>query len=213
MKTQATPAAARKITVAPERLPGWLERFTARHGVLNWEICADFAAATAEDGACAKCLIPYPPLANGMSITDHALIERVIGVGLVRLGGYAAGIFEGKKLVASKCGSRLVHGRSAAGGSSQQRFARRRENQAKVALDAAVAAVARVLLPEVSRLDAIVLGGDRRAVETVFSDPQFQSLRALIQQPFLDVPDPRHAVLLKAGTMARAVQIQVTDPG
>ena len=37
------------------------------------------------------------------------------------------------QLAASKTGSRLVHGRAAAGGWSQHRFARRRENQATAA--------------------------------------------------------------------------------
>ena len=58
---------------------------------------------------------------------------------LVRLGGYAAGVFTGypPALADAKTGSRLVHGRSAAGGWSQHRFARRREKQANEALDAA----------------------------------------------------------------------------
>ena len=47
----------------------------------------------------------------------------------------------------SKVGSRLVHGRSAAGGQSQQRFARRREKQAAEALAAAADTAAAVLRP------------------------------------------------------------------
>jgi len=45
----------------------------------------------------------------------HCLRERRLGVLLVRLGGHAAGVFEGRRLVSSKVGSRQVHGRSAAG--------------------------------------------------------------------------------------------------
>src|SRR5215469_8060870 len=50
-------------------------------------------------------------------IRAHALAARTVGVLLVRLGGYAAGVFTGPSahLAASKVGSRLVHGRSAAG--------------------------------------------------------------------------------------------------
>ena len=91
--------------------------------------------------------------------------ERCVGVLLVRLGGHAAGVFSGSELMSSKVGSRLVHGRSAAGGQSQQRFARRREGQVRVALQDAVAVAIRILLPAAADLDAVVLGGDRTAVE------------------------------------------------
>src|SRR5262249_13116200 len=75
------------------------------------------------------------------------------------------GVFTGDppQLAASKTGSRLVHGRAAAGGWSQHRFARRRENQATAALRAAADTALAVLGPYQGRLDAVVLGGDRRA--------------------------------------------------
>src|SRR5262249_9142754 len=66
-------------------------------------------------------------------------------------------------LVSSKVGTRLVHGRSAAGGQSQQRFARRRENQAASAIGAAADTAVKVLVPYAERLDAVGVGGDRRA--------------------------------------------------
>ena len=79
----------------------------------------------------------------------HAVAARTIGVLLVRLGGYAVGVFAGSppRLVSSKTGSRPVHGRSAAGGWSQHRFARRRENQAATALRAAADAAAGIFGP------------------------------------------------------------------
>src|SRR6266699_689948 len=57
-------------------------------------------------------------------IAEHACADRTVGVLLVRRGGYAAGVFTGTgpSLAASKVGSRLVQGRSAAGGQSQRRF-------------------------------------------------------------------------------------------
>src|SRR5258708_2392182 len=75
-------------------------------------------------------------------IAAPAGVPRAVGVLLVRLGGYAAGVFAGypPALADAKVGSRPVHGRSAAGGWSQQRFARRREKQANEALDAAAGA-------------------------------------------------------------------------
>ena len=74
------------------------------------------------------------------------------GVLLVRLWGSAAGVFDGTSLVSAKVGSRQVHGRSAAGGQSQQRFARRREGQARVALAAAAGFVSLLLLLPLWRL-------------------------------------------------------------
>ena len=48
--------------------------------------------------------------------------DHLAGAVLVRLGGYAVGVFDGERLVASKVGQRLVHGRHRAGGSSANRF-------------------------------------------------------------------------------------------
>jgi peptide subunit release factor 1 (eRF1) len=128
-------------------------------------------------------------------LLDHATRDRVVGVLLVRLGGHAAGVFSGRRLVASKVGSRQVHGRHRAGGQSQQRFARRRAGQARVALEAAADVAARVLLEHRRDLEAVVLGGDRRALADVMEDPRLRPLRPLMVERVLDVPDPRLKVL------------------
>ncbi len=121
----------------------------------------------------------------------------------------------------AKVGSRLVHGRSAAGGWSQHRFARRREKQANEALSAAAdaavlifggagagkgggggqrggAAAVRRAQPVITRLDAVVLGGDRRAVADLRDDPRLAPYFGLATERFLTVPDPKRAVLLEA---------------
>ncbi len=117
------------------------------------------------------------------AIVDHAQAPRVIAILLVRLGGYAAGVFDGDELIASKVGSRQVHGRSAAGGWSQHRFARRREGQVKVALAKAADTAAEVVLPLLSRLDAVVTGGDRQALQTVLADPRLAAVAAVGDRP------------------------------
>src|SRR5204863_6098504 len=48
--------------------------------------------------------------------------DHVIAALLVRLGGYAVGVFEGERLVASKVGTRVVEGRPQKGGSSSSPF-------------------------------------------------------------------------------------------
>jgi hypothetical protein len=169
---------------------------------------------TGADGAIATCHVPFPPLTDGPErLVDHGLVARRVGVLLVRLGGYAAGVFDGTKLVVSKVGSRQVHGRSAAGGWSQQRFARRREGQVQVALGEAADVAARILLPEASSLDAVVLGGDRRATTAVMADARLEPLQPLVVEPHLDVPDPRLKVLEQTPGQFRGVRIRITDPG
>ena len=125
-------------------------------------------------------------------------LERdvTVGVLLVRLGGYAAGVFVGDRLESSKVGSRLVHGRHRAGGSSANRFRRRRGEQAAQLHEEAAATAARILLPWLERLEAVVLGGDREAVKATLAErDELRPVEALAQARFLTVPDPRLRVL------------------
>ena len=147
-------------------------------------------------------------------IAAHAGAERTVAVFLVRLGGYAAGIFTGPapQLAASKVGARLVHGRSAAGGTSQHRFARRREKQAAEALGAAAGTAVAVFGPYAGRIDAVVLGGDRRAMATLRSDSRLAPYFGLAVERFLTVPDPRLTVLRGTPRLFRAIRIRLTDP-
>jgi hypothetical protein len=192
-----------RYEVPPERLGRWLERWADEHGpVERTEIRAGLVTFAGAGGS-VDCDPPFPPLtATGVHagfdpapLLDHAVRDRVVGVLLVRLGGHAAGVFSGRRLVASKVGSRQVHGRHRAGGSSQQRFARRREGQARVALEAAADVAVRVLLEYRSDLEAVVLGGDRRALGEVLEDVRLRPLRPLVAERVLDVPDPRLKVL------------------
>ena len=205
---------SRWVSVGPERLAGWIDRFAVAHGgVVESTVDPDEVRLTAADGTVAQLVVPFPPLRGSLpaDLVTHALADRRVGVLLVRLGGYAAGVFDGGRLVASKVGSRQVHGRSAAGGQSQQRFARRREGQARQALAAAADTAAAVLLPAVSTLDAVVLGGDRRAVEEVLADPRLAPLRPLAVPARIDVPDPKLKVLQHAPDLYRAVRIRLSD--
>lgn len=63
-----------------------------------------------------------------------------------------------------------MQGRTKAGGWSQQRYARRRENQAERAYAKAADAARTVLLPVVDELDGVILGGDARALREVLDD-------------------------------------------
>jgi peptide subunit release factor 1 (eRF1) len=191
-----------RYEVPPQRLERWLERWREREGaVVRTEVRADGVTFETESAALV-CEPPFPPLGVAPRVTEgfdpralfeHVGRERVVGVLLVRLGGHAVGVFAGRRLVASKVGQRLVHGRHRAGGSSQRRFQRRREGQARVALEAAADVAAGVL--RTHRLDAVVLGGDRRALAAVLDDPRLRELARQVTDRVLDVPDPRLAVL------------------
>ena len=198
------------MSVAPERLQRWLDGFAARHGHVTRAFDDRTVRLDAEDGALAEVEVPFPPLTGGL--VEHALRHRRVGVLLVRLGGCACGVFDGPRLVASKITVRQVHGRSAAGGQSQQRFARRREGQVRVALQASADTAARVLLPAAGDLDAVVVGGERTAVDAVLADARLAPLRPLLTGRLLDVPDPRQAVLESAYGGLRAVWSRVVDP-
>lgn len=122
--------------------------------------------------------------------------DAVVGVLLVRLGGYAAAVFVGDRLESSKVGSRLVHARHRAGGSSANRFRRRREEQAAALHEAAAATAVRILVPWLDRLEAVVLGGDREAVKATLAErDELRPVEELAQARFLTVPDPRLRVV------------------
>ena len=149
----------------------------------------------------------YDVVYVGPLLEEIAADRRVAAV-LVRLGGYAVGVFEGERLVVSKVGRRLVHGRHRAGGSSANRFRRRRDEQARAALQEAAEVVTRVLGPEHGRLDAVALGGDRTAIRRMFElQPELRWLEELALERFFTVPEPRLAVLERLAYDLYAVEI------
>lgn len=224
------PPSARRVQVAPERLERWLAGFAERHGPLTWTTGRAHLHATGADGARLWIRIPFPPLVGAdaadpaadagtaarpdpaaAALLAHVLRPRRVGVLLVRRGGHAAGVFDGTRLVASKVGSSYVQGTTKAGGWSQQRFARRRANQARAAFADAADAAVRVLLPESARLDALVCGGDRTAVEAALADVRLDPVRHLVTGTLLAVPDPRLRVLERTPEQFRSVPIRI-DP-
>jgi peptide subunit release factor 1 (eRF1) len=208
----------------PERLGRWLDRWVQLHDpVARTVVATDAVTFEGADGATVCCEPPFPPLAptkhgtrdgfDPAALLAHVERPRTVGVVLVRLGGHAVGIFEGRVLRASKVGSRLVHGRHRAGGSSANRFARRRGNQARSALNAAADTAVAILAPaaRAGELDAVVRGGDRRALDEVFADPRLAEVARLAVERILEVPDPRRKVLDAAPRMFLATRVVVDD--
>jgi Actinobacteria/chloroflexi VLRF1 release factor len=122
--------------------------------------------------------------------------DRTVAALLVRLGGFAVGVFEGEQLVVSKVGSRFVKGRHKKGGSSANRFRRRREGQERESLEEAAAVAGRILEPWRGRIDGVALGGDRDAIRRVLAErPELGWLEPLALERFFAVPEPRRRVL------------------
>jgi hypothetical protein len=119
--------------------------------------------------------------------------DHLVAALLVRLGGYAVGVFEGEQLVASKVGSRFVKGRHKKGGSSANRFRRRREEQERELIDAAAATAERVLDPYRERIEHVALGGDRAAAGRVAERLPWLAEKQL--ERFFTVPEPRQREL------------------
>jgi len=122
--------------------------------------------------------------------------DHVVAALLVRLGGYAVGVFDGERLVASKVGSRFVKGRHKKGGSSSGRFRRRREEQARELIEEAAEVASRTLEPWRVRAEFAALGGDRTAGDRVLAtNPELGWLAERALPRFFTVRDPRQAVL------------------
>ncbi|MEU5914909.1 acVLRF1 family peptidyl-tRNA hydrolase [Micromonospora sp. NPDC047527] len=214
MSSRPAAGGGRWVEVDPVRLGRWVDGFAERHGPPTTTIQGYGLLLTAPDGATAELHAP-PGAELGGDLPDFlaaAAAPRRIGLLLARKSAVAMGVAAGEGLVVSKVDSRYVQGRTAAGGWSQHRFARRRDNQAKAALGEAVELAVRLLLPEAATLDAVVAGGDRRTVDGILADRRLAPLAALRAERLLDVPEPRHAVLVASVAAARAVRVLVRDP-
>lgn len=207
MKSGPAKGGGRWVDISPDRMVGWLDGFYARHeGVV--EVGLLMCAANGDEAE----LTP-PPGMPAVTTIDEFLAElkpqRHLGFLLARRGAVAVGVFHGDELLASKVERFYQQGRTAAGGWSQQRFARRRANQTAAGVREAADVAVRVLLPSVDELDALVCGGDRGVIEEILADPRLEPLRAKRFGRLLEVAEPRLAVLNDALKAAHKVRIRL----
>jgi hypothetical protein len=172
---------------------------------------------------CSAVLVPplpvtYPAGPAGAAGAADALIAHLsvltagttVGLLLLRRGGYSVGVARAGEVLASKTGTRYVQGRTAAGGWSQQRFARRRANQADALVEETAVRAAAVFAAHPP--SCLQLGGDRAMASAVLGENALARFAGLPRTPFLTVPDPRLTVLKDAARSALSVRITVTDP-
>lgn len=207
MKVQPAAGGGRWVEISPHRLAGWLDGFYSRHeGVV--EVGLELCAANGDTAL----LTPPPGMPAAQTIDEFLAaikLPRRLGFLLARKGAVAVGVADDDEIVASKVERFHVQGRTAAGGWSQQRYARRRANQAAEGVREAAEIAERVLLPRLSTLDAFVCGGDRAAIEAILTDPKLAPLLPLRHERLLDVPEPRHAVLVEAVAAAKMIRIRL----
>jgi len=205
----------RVLGIAPERLGRWLDGVADRHGAFDVRADGAELAVTCADSTTVRLTAPYgwtPAMPLLTAFTAAVAVPRRTAVLLVRRGRWAVGVFHGSELVVSKVDARQVQGRTAAGGWSQQRFARRRGNQTDAVLSHAADTAARVLLPHAGAVEALATGGDKGLVAEVLADPRLRALSALPRLGPLDVGEPTKAVLLGTPARFRAVRVHIVEP-
>lgn len=204
-----------RVRVDPGRLERWLAGFSLRHPEATVTVTADGVELASPDGARAWVRTPWgpPALADPLAaLVAQATRPRRIGALLVRRNSHAIGVFDGAELLRHRVGRHYVQGRTKAGGWSQQRYARRRGNQAARAFDRAALDAADILLPVAGTLDALLLGGDGQAVRTVLADPALAELRVLHERhrhDLVPVADPNLQVLRDALPRFLAIAIDL----
>jgi peptide subunit release factor 1 (eRF1) len=143
-------------------------------------------------------------------LSEELARDHVVAAVLVRLGGFAVGLFDGERLVVSKVGSRFVKGRHKKGGSSSGRFRRRREEQARALIEAAAGTAGTVLEPHRARIEHVALGGDRAAARKVVEQLPWLGEKALPR--FFTVPEPRYRELERLPYELYAAELSEEPP-
>lgn len=213
---------SRFLEVAGGRLPGWVQRYAAaRHGAVLAVVTATGFDLVGDDGSLASLALlepggwgPVAAVGTGASCEElaallaaEALRSRTLLVCLVRRGGWSVGVVRDGVVLTGKTGRRYVQGTTAAGGWSQQRFARRRGGQTDRLADDASSATAR-MLSQAPGATGVVVGGDRRLAEQVLVGTPAGSLPVL---GLIEVGEPRRADLDTAATRVLAVRVTVHD--
>jgi hypothetical protein len=210
---EAPRRAPRQVEVPFERVAGWIARYDARHPNTGWTVAPDAVSARSPDGSSLSFPVPVRALTETTvdGLLSHLSRPWQLGLVVVRRGGFAVAHVVGPDIVEIKVGQRHVQGKTKAGGWSQQRFARRRDNQAQAAYDAASGYVRQILLPHAAQLDQLVTGGDKPAVETVLAVRALAPLNGVSQRWLPGLPDPRRAVVDRAVTAARSLTVDIVD--
>jgi hypothetical protein len=200
----------RTVEVGAARLERWAAGFEERHGAVTVSADGEGLALAAADGATASFAHPWGSGATAAAFAAAVLAPRRVGVLLVRRGGYACAVVDAGRVVTSKVGHRYVQGRTAAGGWSQQRFARRREKQTGELAGSAADVAARLLTEPLPGV--VATGGDRPLVDRVLADPRLRPLARLPRGPHLAIGEPKADVVRALPDLLTRVVVTLTEP-
>lgn len=212
------------LHVSPDRLPRWIEGFKDRHGgQVDLQVTEKHVAVHAADGAIARVHIPWPPVDLSRlpleCLARHAARSRRLLLILVRRGGFGSAIVEDSRVLASKHGTKYVQGKTAAGGWSQQRYARRRGNQADALVASAADAVRRMFdCGDAAGVVGLVCGGDKALLAKVeahiaHTDRTLATwIEGLPRGARVDIPDPRLNVTKDLAKRINDVCISLDEP-
>ena len=204
-----------EVEISASRVVGWVNRFAGRNnGVADLVAFDDRLEMRAGDGTLAVLEVPFGPMAIGGRQPVEALVDHLAGLGLlglvlVRGGAHSVGTARDGVVLSSSTDRAYLQGRTAAGGWSQQRYARRRGNQLTASLADAASTVERVLLPFLDRLGGVVLAGDASALHRVMGEPALAPLARVPSRTFGDIPEPRRVVLDAVAQRSLVVRILV----
>ena len=136
--------------------------------------------------------------------------DYTVGVILLRLGRYLTAVFEGERPAVSKTDTRYVKGKHHAGGTSQLRFQRIREGQARKLYDETCRAAQTRFAPYADRLDYLLLGGDKQTLNAFGKVcplvRQYQAQGKLLNRR-LNIRNPKHDTLTQIAGMLRQSRV------
>jgi hypothetical protein len=219
-KRRTVAGGAVAVEVPPDRLVGWVNRFAGRNDGLTGVVTdGSTVTVTGGDGTVATIDVPFGPMTVGPitagavepieALLTHLAGRGALGLILVRGGAHSIGVAREGVVLSSSTDRAYLQGRTAAGGWSQQRFARRRENQRTASYDSAATTAARILTPIATSLTGLVLGGDRGGLTEVLADSRLAVLAALPVRTFPDIAEPRRAVLDEIAGRSLSVEIVI----
>lgn len=209
----------RRVQVPVDRIGPWLDGFSARHGAVVPESQDSPAVRAgwrlrAADRSVAVVLRPgwlgERDPGDPRELPERAA-GRSIAVLLLRRAGYLVALVHDRQVLASKVSSRHIHGRTAAGGWSQKRYSRRRDNQAAEIASAAAQAMAD--LAGIDRADVLCAGGDRSLLDAALQ--QLGQRTGLDRLPRYDYPGgvgtPERSLLASLPAAVCALTVELSE--
>ncbi|HEX2248151.1 MAG TPA: acVLRF1 family peptidyl-tRNA hydrolase [Arthrobacter sp.] len=214
-------ARTKTIYLPPGRLRTWADKFAADHGgPLSAAIGpgpGSGVVLSCPDGFAVRLCMPWDQLTPELSadawpeqLAAAAADIGTCGLILLRRGGYSVGTSEQGQLTWSKSGTRYVQSRTAAGGWSQQRYARRRSNQA----DALVLAATDYVVGHFPAAEPACLatGGDRDMLRQLLADGRLAGLAALPATHIELNADPRQRQLAEVARELAGIKAVISWP-